>query len=258
MAKTPTRNSRPRRPRSNTSPSDLVPVKATLRAYRVGFGDCFLLTFEYASGDSRHVLIDFGTTRLPIRSAADEQKKTTQVAKFHLEVAERIAAVCGPKLHVVVATHRHKDHISGFATGSPGKRLSGDIIRGLKPDLVILPWTEDPQAAVDATGPTKTMSKAPNALHAAGLSAMQSFAGQILASAEQEIAQIKRRNNGQRVPRDLERLRFLGEDNLSNKSAVENLLTMGSQRLYAAYGTPIDLSQVLPGVQVRVLGPPTL
>ena len=44
----------------------VAPKKLTIRAYGVGFGDCFLLTFHYAgkTGD-RHVLIDFGTTQKP-------------------------------------------------------------------------------------------------------------------------------------------------------------------------------------------------
>lgn len=34
------------------------PVFATLFAYQVGFGDCFLLRFTYADGSLRHILID--------------------------------------------------------------------------------------------------------------------------------------------------------------------------------------------------------
>ena len=42
------------------------PHTLTLRAYGVGFGDCFLLTFRYNddTGD-RHMLIDFGCTQKP-------------------------------------------------------------------------------------------------------------------------------------------------------------------------------------------------
>ena len=45
---------------------DSQPTSVTLRAYQVGFGDCFLLSFHYAGRRrTRHVLIDFGTTSLP-------------------------------------------------------------------------------------------------------------------------------------------------------------------------------------------------
>ena len=40
--------------------------------YQVGFGDCFLLTFHYAKGDDRHILIDFGSTKLPQGNAAKD------------------------------------------------------------------------------------------------------------------------------------------------------------------------------------------
>ena len=40
------------------------PKKVKIRTYNVGFGDCFLLSFDYG-GSERHVLIDFGSTGLP-------------------------------------------------------------------------------------------------------------------------------------------------------------------------------------------------
>lgn len=48
-------------------------------------------------------------------------------------VAQDIAVRCAlgasrPKLHAIVATHRHSDHISGFARGRSG---SGDLIAAL-------------------------------------------------------------------------------------------------------------------------------
>lgn len=40
-----------------------APKKVKIRTYNVGFGDCFLLSFDYG-GSERHVLIDFGSTGL--------------------------------------------------------------------------------------------------------------------------------------------------------------------------------------------------
>ncbi|MFN6992883.1 MAG: hypothetical protein ACK4PH_01695 [Aquincola tertiaricarbonis] len=60
------------------------PVSATLFAYQVGFGDCFLLRINYPGGVQKHVLIDFNTTGLP-----------EDVAKNHLLlVANDIASQC--------------------------------------------------------------------------------------------------------------------------------------------------------------------
>src|SRR5687767_866303 len=38
-----------------------APKSLNIRTYSVGFGDCFLLSFAYANGSEKHVLIDFGS-----------------------------------------------------------------------------------------------------------------------------------------------------------------------------------------------------
>src|SRR5258708_7281028 len=86
------------------------PTELSLRAYRVGFGDCFLLTFHYTSID-RHVLIDFGSTAAFPGQSSDAM----------LKIAEDIRAKCGGKLQAVIVTHRHQDHLSGFAVTKNGK-----------------------------------------------------------------------------------------------------------------------------------------
>src|SRR6266550_926152 len=92
--------------------------------------------------EQKHVLIDFGSTEPP---GGDKD--------FQVTVAEDIRKVTEGKLHAIVATHRHKDHVSGFATNKK-KTASGDIIRELADAgeaVIIQPWTEDPDAATDAT-----------------------------------------------------------------------------------------------------------
>src|SRR4051812_18328635 len=101
------------------------PKSLTIRAYQVGFGDCFLLTFHYKAED-RHVLIDFGSTELPKTAPKD----------LMMLVANDIAAECAGKLDAIVATHRHRDHISGFATAA-NKKGTGDIIAACNPDVVV-------------------------------------------------------------------------------------------------------------------------
>lgn len=53
-------------------------------------------------------------------------------------------------------------------------------------------------------------------------------------------------------------LSFLGEDNIRNRPAVENLLRMGKRHSYVYAGSKSGLETVLPGVKIFVLGPPTL
>jgi L-ascorbate metabolism protein UlaG (beta-lactamase superfamily) len=215
-----------------------MPSKLTLRAYQVGFGDCFLLTFHYpAEVGDRHVLVDFGSTKLP------EDAPTGLMVR----VARDIERVCGGKLHAVVATHRHKDHVSGFATAA-NKKGPGDVIAGLGPDLVVQPWTEHPDAATDATTPP-----AATALRKQFVATLASMHG--VAEAAVREAQGLR---GPRLARLREQLAFIGEDNISNRSAVDNLMAMGQDHEYVYAGVRSRLETLLPGVRVHVLGPPTL
>src|SRR6266699_3162843 len=87
------------------------PTSATIRTYHVGFGDCFLISFEYSRKSERHVLVDFGSTGFP---------KGVPKSRM-MDIAKNIKQRTGGKLHAVVATHRHRDHISGFATEKAGK-----------------------------------------------------------------------------------------------------------------------------------------
>ena len=212
----------------------MKPDRITIRTYQVGFGDCFLVSFRYSPLDERHVLIDFGSTSLP-----EGAPKTLLV-----DVAEDIRKRTDGKLTGVVATHRHKDHVFGFATGpkDPGKTIAA-----MEPDLVVQPWTEDPKLAVDATGPAP-----PDAPHAAvrisSLAAMQRASAQVLREA----------TRSRYLPSGLKaQIAFLGEDNIGNASAVKNLMTMAPNE-YAHAGQRSGLEGLLPGVEVHVLGPPTV
>jgi hypothetical protein len=220
------------------------PTKVEIRSYQVGFGDCFLLTFVYDAGN-KHVLIDFGTTGLPRKKKPKEHMPI---------VAAAIRSQIGTgELTAVVATHRHADHISGF--GTDGKNGgSGTIIKNLKPRLVLQPWTEDPKAARDARSATAPDGKNLRKDFIATLATMNGIAQQAKSLADARPAWLS--------ATALKELSFLGEDNIANKSAVENLIAMGSasgaKARYLRYGDKIDLTTLLPGVKLHVLGPPDL
>jgi len=208
----------------------------------VGFGDCFLLSFEYPAGasETRHVLIDCGSTGMPRNFVGGLKAVTNAIAKD-----------CGNNLTAVVATHRHADHINGFATAKDGSG-PGDTLRALKPELVVQPWTEDPDVEKDATEPAggsgnKHAFRPQNFV--ASLNDMHAFAALV----RLDVARLKRF-----LPKKTAaQLDFLGEDNLKNDEAVRNLMTMGKKTEYLSYGDKTGLEKLLPGVTIHVLGPPT-
>ena len=219
------------------------PSSVTIRMYNVGFGDCFLVTFHYREKD-RHVLIDYGSTAPP-KSAR---------GKYMTAIAEDIRRHCKGKLDILVATHRHRDHISGFATDGEG---TGELIAALKPDVVIQPWTEDPAAkknalaaAVSSYRKGKPDEETVRAQFLGSLEDMHQVAG-IAARRAATDPHWARSEAGRQ-------LAFLGEDNLKNASAVRNLMELGKRGQAFYVNAGMTLNRLLPGVKILVLGPPTL
>jgi len=257
-----------------------TPQRISLRVYPVGFGDCFLLGFHYTGDDDRFVLIDFGSTELTKK----RMPRSGAFLDYMKKVADDIAARCGRKngkggqLHAVIATHRHADHINGFASKAKptAPDVSGDIIRSLKPRFVIQPWTEDPELDPKALGPAEAAEIGGERGFTALLAGMQSAAAGIVeeavrlgakrltppgASEESAPTSAPSPATGRgRQVAFVGQIRFLGEDNIANRSAVENLIAMGKAKgakalyLHADMKTDLDL----PGVKTHVLGPPTL
>src|SRR5271165_3406182 len=116
---------RPAPPAHSAMDGDLPTLR--VRMYRQGLGDCILLTF-HPGADEKHVLIDCGTLG----------SKYTDV-KLPDVVAEIDKTTSG-HLHLVVATHQHQDHLSGFSK-------LGSVFGAAKKqvDHVWLAWTEDPK-----------------------------------------------------------------------------------------------------------------
>lgn len=98
--------------------------------YRVGLGECFLLTFPRL-GTPFHMLIDCGMT--PGLGSLATIKR----------VSRDIRVTTGGRLDVLVATHRHFDHLSGF-------RQARDEFERMLVEQVWLGWLEDPDDAAAA------------------------------------------------------------------------------------------------------------
>ena len=105
-----------------------------IRMYRVGFGDCFLVSLPVAAGNQSadsfaHILFDCG-----VHAKGDIGTLGKAV--------DNIAAETGNKLAILVATHAHQDHIAGYDR-------YGTAFSKFQIGEVWLPWTwnpNDPQA----------------------------------------------------------------------------------------------------------------
>jgi beta-lactamase superfamily II metal-dependent hydrolase len=98
----------------------------TIRMYNVGFGDAFLVRIPVGSGQ-RKILFDCGSIE-----AAENVAMKDVVQRI---VQDATDADGKPRIDVVVATHRHKDHVSGFESAAWA---------GVEVQEVWMPWTEHP------------------------------------------------------------------------------------------------------------------
>ena len=188
-----------------------------IRMYRQGLGDSFLLTFT----DGAHVLIDSGV----LLGTADAQAKMKAVA-------ENVVEVTGGKLDVLVSTHEHWDHLSGFVQAR-------DVFEKLDIGEVWLAWTEDPadelaqELRAHKTQALRAVATAANHLAAGG----DPDAG---ATAEQL--------------RNL--LGFFGDQAATGDGSTGAALEwVKSRKAKVRYLRPGDLLPAL-GLRVFVLGPP--
>lgn len=127
--RTGTRSTKARKPKQNASRFEpLVPdsKEIVVRMYRQGLGDCFLLALPTGESRPKYVLIDCGV-----------HKRQTDGPPRLAQVLENLGKATGSHIDIVVATHEHADHLSGFVQkGSPF--LANTLTFG----EVWLAWTE--------------------------------------------------------------------------------------------------------------------
>jgi len=97
-----------------------------IRMYRQGLGDCFLLAFPGDAGRPFYMLIDCGVL-MGTEDAAGKMRR----------VAESLRDSTGGRIDVLVATHQHWDHLSGFDQAR-------DVFDQIEIGEVWVAWTEDP------------------------------------------------------------------------------------------------------------------
>jgi beta-lactamase superfamily II metal-dependent hydrolase len=119
-----------------------------VRMYNVGFGDAFLLAFPGRERGGR-MLIDCGS-----HSGSKRPRPVADVVKNIVETVTDDDGV--PRIDLVIGTHRHQDHVSGF-----GQALWKEVEVG----EVWMPWTEHPTDE-EAKRIRETQSKVARRLHA--------------------------------------------------------------------------------------------
>ena len=101
-------------------------ASATLRTYRHGLGDCHLVTLTNDAGKRFRMLIDCGVVI-----------GTPDAASRMVKVMKDVLAETGGFVDLLVATHRHWDHVSGFVQAA-------DEFAQLKVGGAWLAWSENP------------------------------------------------------------------------------------------------------------------
>lgn len=207
--------------------------KLRIRMYQVGFGDCFLLSF-LGPPRNRHILIDCGS----ITDGKD------QVGR----VAQDVVAACTPsgggkpRLELVVATHRHRDHVSGF----------NDLIwQGVEVGEVWMPWTEDPEDG--------NATRIRNRQSAFALALTRSLA---LAGFDAEAAPLEGAAPGSDAEAVKQATLSMALNALTNERAMDTLHNGFAgdppRHFLPTKDTVCEARKVphLPGVKIHVLGPP--
>jgi glyoxylase-like metal-dependent hydrolase (beta-lactamase superfamily II) len=104
--------------------------RVRVRMYRQGLGDCFLVTFPRGRQAPFQMLIDCG-------ALARDAPFMTRIVEHIRDTVRQGEKKGKARLDVVVATHEHKDHLSGF--NQARKVFNNDFDFG----AVWLGWTEN-------------------------------------------------------------------------------------------------------------------
>lgn len=220
MARPPSSANRKRATRASGSGRRKPPARATIRFYRQGLGDCFLITLPRAgkAGDAFRIMIDCGVLI-----------GTPAAQKVMTDIATDIARESDGRVDLLVVTHEHWDHVSGFLQAS-------EALSAIKFGAVWMPWTESPN---------DPQAKRLEAERARAIAALR-------------LAESRMRLAGAAEVEDLSGLlAFFGAAGRSTSAALDaarGLAPPGGLR----YAEPGEAPTELPGTGARiyVLGPP--
>jgi hypothetical protein len=219
--------------RDNTTAAHDSTAHVTARLYCQGIGDCHLLSFPKPAGGVFRILIDCGIHlsiaggRELVDKIVDDIVKATEPDHF---------------IDVVVGTHEHWDHNSGFLTAA-GK------FKQLKVGEVWLGWTENP-ADPQARRLDKYKGQA--------LAALQD-ANRRLSHIAPTVADPQRRGNLETLAQGINNILGFnfGLKGEKSRSARDGIVALAPDKVrYLEPTDPPITRPGLPDVRVYVLGPP--
>lgn len=198
----------------------------TVRMYKVGFGDAFLILVPTPDGGTRKVLVDCGIHS----SSVNPPPMTAVVSQIIKDVTDSDGV---PRVDVVIATHRHQDHVRGF---------ENKAWQQVQVQEVWMPWTEHPKE-----------DKAKR-LREAQSTAAQSFA--VMSTSQLATLSPEERER-------METAMVLASNSLVNHKAMATLHSGFSKKkpfglrryLPEKEGGDTFQTGALPGVKIHVLGP---
>jgi hypothetical protein len=232
----------------------------TVRMYRHGFGDCFLLLFHHGKRRVFSMLVDCG---IKLNTKSDAVPIETVVADLRKTLTPKGGD--RPVLDVLVATHEHWDHVAFFHPESPVSFADFDI------GQVWLAWTENPDDAEAAVINSRLRD---------GAAALQVAAARVGATAGEEASRFRGLHLG--ADAGAARLGFAaavenvlgfygaasdsgirynpdGKISVATEKAMTNVIDLGTKGggvTYLLPGTTVDQQTLPAGINVYVLGPP--
>jgi hypothetical protein len=209
--------------------------KIRIRMYRHGLGDCFLLTLTSDDNEKFNILIDCGVLL-----------GTPNAPSIMTEVAKDIKSEVGQKLDVVVITHEHWDHLSGFVQAK-------SIFDTIEFKEVWVAWTEDK---------TNTLAKKLRKVREQRKQALQLTLTKLRSEAMQNefLTEDQRTARLGYLDAVQEVTSFSGDlgaaPGSSTSDALDYVINKAKQLYYCTPGTDPFSLKGISGLQFYVLGPP--
>ncbi len=193
-----------------------------IRMYRQGLGDAFLIRFPKSGGENFHVLIDCGVFI-----------GTTNQSANMRAIAEDVKTETGARVDLLVATHQHWDHLSGF-------QQAREIWDTIAIEELWLGWTEEPGNPV--------------------ADELRGERVRLRMAARAAVAEMRARGANASLRAGIEEvLGFFGEAPAASakRDGTDDALDyLKSRAANIRYCHPKDAPHELPGVRAYVLGPP--